>query len=210
MPKFDQPDPQFTPDDVKIISKETVFQGFFKMIKYRFKHRKFVGGWSDIVEREMFERGEAVALLPYDPVHDQVVLIEQIRVGALEHAHPWQWEIVAGVIDRDEAPEQVARREALEEAGIEVQRMQAITSYYPSSGGCSEKLAVYVGEVDASQAHGIHGLDCEDEDIRVSVVSREQAFQWLNEGKFENGATIIALQWLALNHLTLKSQWGKR
>ncbi|OLQ92742.1 ADP-ribose diphosphatase [Vibrio ponticus] len=197
----------FTTQDVEIISKETVFQGYFKMVKYRFKHRLFAGGWSEVIEREMFERGHAAALLPYDPITDQVVLVEQIRVGALEHAQPWQLEIVAGIIDRDESAEEVARREATEEAGIEINRLTPVTSYYPSSGGCSERLDVFVGEVDASTAHGIHGLDYEGEDIRVHVVSREQAYQWVESGRFENGASIIALQWLMLNHQRLRVQW---
>ncbi|NRF29373.1 ADP-ribose diphosphatase [Vibrio coralliilyticus] len=200
---------EFTPQDVEIISKEILFKGFFRMIKYRFRHKLFEGGWSEVIEREMFERGHAAALLPYDPVSDQVVLIEQIRVGALEHAHPWQLEIVAGIIDTDESPEQVVRREASEEAGISVEELTKVTSYYPSSGGCSEKLDVYVGKVDASTAHGIHGLDYEGEDIRVHVVSRETAYQWIVEGKFENGASIIALQWLQLNHQSLREQWHK-
>ncbi|QIJ84016.1 ADP-ribose diphosphatase [Vibrio coralliilyticus OCN008] len=200
---------EFTPQDVEIISKEILFKGFFRMIKYRFRHKLFEGGWSEVIEREMFERGHAAALLPYDPVSDQVVLIEQIRVGALEHAHPWQLEIVAGIIDTDESPEQVVRREASEEAGISVDELAKVTSYYPSSGGCSEKLDVYVGKVDASTAHGIHGLDYEGEDIRVHVVSRETAYQWVVEGKFENGASIIALQWLQLNHQSLREQWHK-
>ncbi|HCE3510000.1 TPA: ADP-ribose diphosphatase [Vibrio parahaemolyticus] len=208
MQQCDKRQDEFTSRDVEIISKESVFEGFFKMVKYRFKHKLFAGGWSDVVEREMFERGHAAAMLPYDPKTDQVVIIEQIRIGALEHEHPWQLEIVAGMIDRDESAEEVIRREAEEEAGITVRRVASVTSYYPSSGGCSEKLDVFVGEVDASKAHGIHGLDYEDEDIRVHVLSREQAYQWVKDGIFENGASIIALQWLQLNHQELRSQWG--
>ncbi|EGQ9181791.1 TPA: ADP-ribose diphosphatase [Vibrio parahaemolyticus] len=208
MQQCDKRQGEFTSQDVEIISKESVFEGFFKMVKYRFKHKLFAGGWSDVVEREMFERGHAAAMLPYDPKTDQVVIIEQIRIGALEHEHPWQLEIVAGMIDRDESAEEVIRREAEEEAGITVGRVASVTSYYPSSGGCSEKLDVFVGEVDASKAHGIHGLDYEDEDIRVHVLSREQAYQWVKDGIFENGASIIALQWLQLNHQELRSQWG--
>ncbi|MBM4806088.1 ADP-ribose diphosphatase [Vibrio parahaemolyticus] len=208
MQQCDKRQDEFTSRDVEIISKESVFEGFFKMVKYRFKHKLFAGGWSDVVEREMFERGHAAAMLPYDPKTDQVVIIEQIRIGALEHEHPWQLEIVAGMIDRDESVEEVIRREAEEEAGITVGRVASVTSYYPSSGGCSEKLDVFVGEVDASKAHGIHGLDYEDEDIRVHVLSREQAYQWVKDGIFENGASIIALQWLQLNHQELRSQWG--
>ena len=208
MQQCDKRQDEFTSRDVEIISKESVFEGFFKMVKYRFKHKLFAGGWSDVVEREMFERGHAAAMLPYDPKTDQVVIIEQIRIGVLEHEHPWQLEIVAGMIDRDESAEEVIRREAEEEAGITVGRVASVTSYYPSSGGCSEKLDVFVGEVDASKAHGIHGLDYEDEDIRVHVLSREQAYQWVKDGIFENGASIIALQWLQLNHQELRSQWG--
>ncbi|USP04965.1 ADP-ribose diphosphatase [Vibrio sp. LQ2] len=209
MQQSDQPPGVFTPEDVEIVSTETLFQGFFRMVKYRFKHRLFQGGWSQTIEREMFERGHAAALLPYDPQRDQVVMIEQIRVGALEHANPWQLEIVAGIIDRAESAEEVVRREAEEEAGISVNRTEKITSYYPSAGGCSEKLDVYVGEVDASLAHGVHGLDYEGEDIKVHVMSRRDAYQLVTEGRIENGASIIALQWLELNYGQLQSQWQK-
>lgn len=207
MQQYDNKPSVFTPNDVDVLDKETLFKGFFKMVKYRFRHKLFAGGWSNVIEREMFERGHAAAMLPYDPVRDEVVLIEQIRVGALEHNHPWQMEIVAGMIDRDESAEEVVRREAEEEAGISAKNIHAIVSYYPSAGGCSEKLDVFIGEVDASQASGIHGLDYEDEDIRVHVMSRSQAYDLVREGKIENGASIIALQWLELNHLQLKSQW---
>ncbi|MDE5178527.1 ADP-ribose diphosphatase [Vibrio fluvialis] len=209
MQQSDQPPGVFTPEDVEIVSTETLFQGFFRMVKYRFKHRLFQGGWSQTIEREMFERGHAAALLPYDPQRDQVVMIEQIRVGALEHVNPWQLEIVAGIIDRAESAEEVVRREAEEEAGISVNRTEKITSYYPSAGGCSEKLDVYVGEVDASLAHGVHGLDYEGEDIKVHVMSRRDAYQLVKEGRIENGASIIALQWLELNYGQLQSQWQK-
>ncbi|ELI1812445.1 ADP-ribose diphosphatase [Vibrio fluvialis] len=209
MQQSDQPPGVFTPEDVEIVSTETLFKGFFRMVKYRFKHRLFQGGWSQTIEREMFERGHAAALLPYDPQRDQVVMIEQIRVGALEHANPWQLEIVAGIIDRAESAEEVVRREAEEEAGISVNRTEKITSYYPSAGGCSEKLDVYVGEVDASLAHGVHGLDYEGEDIKVHVMSRRDAYQLVKEGRIENGASIIALQWLELNYGQLQSQWQK-
>ncbi|ASG08232.1 ADP-ribose diphosphatase [Vibrio anguillarum] len=197
----------FTPQDVDVISKETLFQGFFRMVKYRFKHKLFEGGWSEEIEREMFERGHAAAMLPYDPARDEVVIIEQIRVGALEHAHPWQLEIIAGVIDPNETSEQVIRREAMEEAGIEVNRIEKISSYYPSSGGCSELLDVFVGEIDATQAKGVHGLDYEGEDIKVHVMSREEAYRLVKNGQIENGASIIALQWLELNYQQLQLQW---
>ena len=131
-------------------------------------------------------------------------------MGALEHDHPWQLEIVAGIIDTQESPEEVVRREAAEEAGISVDGLIKVVSYYLSSGGCSEKLDVYVGKAQASSAHGVHGLDYEGEDIRVHVVDREVAYQWVTDGKFENGASIIALQWLQLNYQAVREQWHKQ
>lgn len=209
MSQTDKPLGQFSSQDIEIVSKETMFQGFFRMVKYRFKHKLFQGGWSEPIERELFERGHAAALLPYDAVRDQVVIIEQIRVGTLEQQRPWQLEIVAGIIDRDESAIEVVRREAVEEAGVDIGRIESVTSYYPSAGGCSEKLDVYVGEVDSSQAKGIHGLDYEGEDIKVHVMSREQAYQLVKDGVIENGASIIALQWLELNYENLRTQWLK-
>ncbi|MGO1296718.1 MAG: ADP-ribose diphosphatase [Vibrio sp.] len=198
---------RFSSQDLEVLSKETLFSGFFNMVKYRFKHRLFNGGWSQPIEREMFERGRAAAVLPYDPINDTVVLIEQIRVGALEHAHPWQLEIVAGVFDNNESAQEVVRREAQEEAGVSLVALEKITSFYPSAGGCSERLDVFVGQVDSSLASGVHGLDEEGEDIQVHVVSREDAYQFVKDGQLENGASIIALQWLELNYKVLQEQW---
>ncbi|UGA54385.1 ADP-ribose diphosphatase [Vibrio sp. VB16] len=199
--------PQFTSKDVKIISKETLFQGFFQMVKYTFKHKLFDGGWSQPVERELFERGHAAAMLPYDPARDEVVLIEQIRVGALEHESPWQLEIVAGIMDADEETEELVRREAMEEAGLEVTNIASVASYYPSAGGCSEKLDVFVGQVSSLGAGGVYGLEYENEDIRALVMNRSDAYALIAEGKIENGASIVALQWLELNHEKLRIEW---
>lgn len=197
---------QFGVDDVEVEAKDIVYNGFFKMVKYRFRHKLFAGGWSDTVNREMFERGHAAALLPYDPVTDEVVLIEQFRVGAMAAGcEPWQLEIVAGMIDhQDESAEDVVKREAVEEAGLTVTELQKVTRYLSSSGGCSEMLDIFVGTVDSTIASGIHGLAEESEDIRVHVVSRTQAYQWVESGKIENAASIIALQWLQLHYLQLQ------
>ncbi|WP_419209267.1 ADP-ribose diphosphatase [Photobacterium leiognathi subsp. mandapamensis] len=196
----------FSMEDVEILAKETVYQGFFKMVKYRFRHKLFAGGWSGEISREMFERGHAAALLPYDPITDEVVLIEQFRVGAMAAGcEPWQLEIVAGMIDlQDESAEDVVKREAVEEAGLTVAELEKVTRYLSSSGGCSEMLDIFVGTVDSTQAGGIHGLEEESEDIRVHVVSREQAYEWVESGKIENAASIIALQWLQLNYSRLQ------
>ncbi|OEF25482.1 ADP-ribose diphosphatase [Vibrio rumoiensis] len=209
MERFHTLKAKFQPQDVVIEKKEDLFNGFFKMVKYTFRHRMFSGGWSKPVEREMFDRGHASALLAYDPVTDEVVLIEQIRVGALEHKSPWQLEIIAGMNDEGELPEEVVRREAQEEAGIDVTHIEHITHYYPSSGACSETLDVFVGKVDASTATGVHGVEDENEDIQVHVINRAYAYQLVSSGEIENGATIIALLWLELHHQELKERWSQ-
>lgn len=196
-------------EDVKLLNQKDLYKGFFRMTEYRFKHRLFEGGWSEEVKREVFERGNAGVLLAYDPKRDEVVLIEQIRIPAYETSEtPWLLEVVAGMVEHGESPEDVVRREAQEEAGVIVGRCEPIVSYLSSPGGTSERMYVYVGEVDATTAKGIHGLAYENEDIRVHVVSREQAYRWVEEGIIDNAASVIALQWLQLHHLELRKRWS--
>ncbi len=195
----------------EIIHKAIPYRGFFQMEVYRLRHELFAGGWSPVIERECLERGHAVALLPYDPDRDQVVLVEQFRIGALEPFQgPWLLEIVAGIIGPGEVTAEVARREAQEEAGCTVQDLAPICQYYVSPGGTSETITLYCGRVDASQAGGLHGLDAEHEDIRVHVVSREEALAMLQAGRINSAAPIIALQWLALNYQELQARWGRQ
>ncbi|MBG5950761.1 ADP-ribose diphosphatase [Proteus terrae] len=196
-------------EDVKLLNQRDLYKGFFRMTEYRFKHRLFEGGWSEEVKREVFERGNAGVLLAYDPKRDEVVLIEQIRIPAYETSEtPWLLEVVAGMVEQGESPEDVVRREAQEEAGVVVGRCEPVVSYLSSPGGTSERMHVYVGEVDATTAKGIHGLACENEDIRVHVVSREQAYRWVEEGVIDNAASVIALQWLQLHHIALRERWS--
>ena len=200
----------FAKNDVEIIARETLYSGFFSMDLYRFRHRLFNGEMSGEIRREIFERGHAAVLLPFDPVRDEVVLVEQIRIAAYDTSEsPWLLEMVAGMIEEGESVEDVARREALEEAGLVVGRTKPVLSYLASPGGTSERLSIMVGEVDATTAEGIHGLADENEDIRVHVVSREQAYQWVEEGKIDNAASVIALQWLQLHYQTLRNEWKK-
>ena len=200
----------FAKNDVEIIARETLYSGFFSMELYRFRHRLFNGEMSGEIRREIFERGHAAVLLPFDPVRDEVVLVEQIRIAAYDVSEsPWLLEMVAGMIEEGESVEDVARREALEEAGLVVGRTKPVLSYLASPGGTSERLSIMVGEVDATTAEGIHGLADENEDIRVHVVSRELAYQWVEEGKIDNAASVIALQWLQLHYQTLRHEWKK-
>ncbi|ANO32047.1 ADP-ribose diphosphatase [Vibrio breoganii] len=201
--------PTFHNDDVEILATDTLFKGFFSLVKVKFRHRLFAGGWSEEIERELFERGHAVAMLPYDPVTDQVVMVEQIRVGALGEARPWQLEIVAGMLDKEgEDPIDVAKREAVEEAGLDVTHIQHISGYYPSAGGCSERLELFIGQVKAPTSAGVFGLESEGEDIRVHILTREEAYEMVKNGTIENAASIITIQWLMLNHQQLRAQWA--
>ncbi|MBS0910265.1 ADP-ribose diphosphatase [Tatumella sp. JGM118] len=194
--------------DVEIMTRESRYKGFFSLTSYRFRHRLFSGGMSPVIEREVLERGHAVAVLPYDPRRDQVVLIEQIRIPAYDTSEtPWLLEIVAGMIGEGESDEQVARREAKEEAGLLLGRLKPVINYLSSPGGTSERITVLAGEADASTAKGSHGLAEENEDILVRVVSREQAYQWVEKGIIDNAATVIALQWLELHHRRLQEEW---
>jgi ADP-ribose pyrophosphatase len=154
------------------------------------------------------DRHDAVCVLPLDITTGHVILVEQFRVGALRQANPWLLELVAGLIDKDEEPDQVAHREAEEEAGVELGRLHPINRYLPSPGGTNERVFLYVGEVDSRDAGGIHGLDEEGEDIRVHRIALQQAFDWCNDGTINNAATIIALQWVQLNLNWLTKHWS--
>jgi ADP-ribose pyrophosphatase len=194
---------------VEILEKIVCYDGFFRLERYRLRHRLFHGGWSREISRECFERGHAVAVLPYDPVLDAVVLIEQFRIGALDAPYdPWLLEIVAGVLDKpDETPEDVARREAVEEANCYIQEMVYICEYFVSPGGTSERISLFCGKVDATGVEGVYGLAEEAEDIRVIVVSFPEALAQLQAGNIKSAAPIIALQWLQLNHAQLRARW---
>jgi len=193
---------------IEILEKTTPFQGYFRVDRYRLRHGKFDGGWSDEMTREIFERGHAAAVLLYDPQRDQVVLIEQFRLGAYAAGmEPWLIEIVAGIIDPNETAEGVAQREAEEEAGCRVSAMAPIGRYLATPGGSSETVAIFCGRVDSSNAGGIFGLDHEQEDIRVLSISRQEALEKLAEGGITNLIAVVALQWLALNYTELVRIW---
>ena len=197
-----------TDRDFQLIEKTTPFQGYFRIDLYRFRHRLFAGGWSDEIRREVFERGHAVAVLPYDPERDVVLLIEQFRIGAVAaHMPAWQTEVVAGIIDEGEMPEGVAHREAEEEAGCQIQELVPMLRYLVSPGGTSETCQLYCGRIDSRGLGGIHGLAAEHEDILVQAAPFAQARERLLAGRIGNAAAVIALQWLMLNRETLRERW---
>ena len=195
---------------VQILDREVAYQGFFRIDRYRLRHRLFAGGWSKELTREVFERGNAVGVLLYDPPRDALVLIEQFRLPAYLAGFPaWQLEIVAGIVDRDgESEAQVARREAQEEAGLTIEgEVVPIHRYLTSPGGSTETVALFCGRVDSRDAGGIHGLAGEQEDIKVVVKSYRETMQLARADKINNGFTLVALYWLAAHRARLRRRW---
>ena len=195
--------------NVEIIEKTTPYEGYSRIDVYRLRHKRFGGGWTEVMSRELFERGQAAVVLPYDPVRDTVVLIEQFRIGAYAAGFaPWLIEPVAGIIEPGETPEEVARREAVEEAGCEIAELEPIATVMPSPGGCSEILHLFCGRVDSAGVGGFHGLELEHEDIRAFVLPLDVALKRLATTDYNNASMTITLQWLALNRERLKKLWS--
>ncbi|MDD5227262.1 MAG: NUDIX domain-containing protein [Methylococcales bacterium] len=187
--------------DLKILNQDTVYHGFFRMEKQRLQHTLFAGGWSGEITRELFVRGNCVAVVLYDVKRDEVILIEQFRIGAAENPinTPWLIEIVAGVIEDDETAEDVARRESLEEAGCEILDLIRINSFYLSPGGSSEQITLFCGLINSENVGGIHGLAEEHEDILVRAVPFSEAYRMVESNEIDSAIPVIALQWLALH-----------
>ncbi|WP_076918440.1 NUDIX domain-containing protein [Pseudoalteromonas sp. SK18] len=201
---------QFTHDDVRLKPIENLYSGFFKINLYQFQHALFAGGESEVIRREILERGDAVAVLPYDPVTEQVLLIEQIRIGAIKSKHsPWLLECIAGMTDGSEDYESVVKKEAFEEAGLNLTELEFMLSYLSSPGGTTERLFLYLAHADLSQmSTGIFGLETEGEDIKTHIMHVDEALQRLNSGEIDNAATVISLQWLALNRDKIRKKWA--
>ena len=207
-------------NDVKVIKKVIQFKGYFEIVLYQLKHRLFNGGWGEQIHREVFERGHAASAILYDPDLDQIVLIEQFRIGAYaalssdlyerKTKTPWLFEIIAGIIESGETPENVVRRECIEETGCEITDIIPVYQYLVTPGGSSETMFLFCGRVNSATATGIHGVATEGEDIRVFVVSATEAFLMLDSQKIYNSMTIIALQWLKVNRDIVRKKWLKK
>jgi ADP-ribose pyrophosphatase len=199
----------FGRDAVELIDAHTAFDGFWKLKVLRLRHRRFAGGWSAEIRREVHCRGEAVGVLLYDPALDAIGLVEQFRSGAWARGigSPWLIELVAGLREDGEEPAQVAMRETLEEAGREVQALRHIASYYSSPGGCDEYFHLYCARVSLASGGTLHGEEAEHEDIRLQVFSYVQALEQLAAGRFDNAHTVVALQWLVMHRDEVRAAW---
>lgn len=189
----------YSASDVTIESREFLFRGFIQVEKVSFRHRLFnQPDYSPVIQRELIHRPEAAGVLLYNDQQQRFALIEQFRVGALNDAESaWQLEIIAGVLDGDEAPEDCIRRESLEESGCEVQQLQHLFSFYPSAGACSEFFHLYAAEVELPKMGGIFGMPDEGENIQLHLFDYSELGTLLKNGRLRNAPVIMALQWLA-------------
>lgn len=202
---------QFTQQDLTILKEESLYEGFFKLKRIHFKHKLFAGGESGTVVRELLVKGAASVVIAYDPERDSVVLVEQVRIGTAygkyAEGSPWLLELIAGMVEEGEQPEEVALRESEEEAGVKIDNLIHALSVWDSPGGVVERIHFFAGKVDSSKAQGLHGLAEEGEDIRVHVLPREKAYELLQQGKIDNALAVIGIQWLELNYQQLQQEW---
>jgi nudix-type nucleoside diphosphatase (YffH/AdpP family) len=185
------------------------YGGFFAVEEHRLRHRRFDGTMSPAIDRAVFASGDAATVLPWDPVRDRVLLIEQFRASLVARRDPLPWclEAVAGRCDGAETPEATVRREAEEEAGLVLGRVERIAAYYTSPGLSCEFITAFVGEAALDGEEGVFGCADEDEDIRAFVVPRARAMQAMAEGEIDNAPLILSLQWLALHAERLRAAW---
>jgi ADP-ribose pyrophosphatase len=197
------------PKDVDIQDEERILDSFLKVDRYRLRHAGFRGGWIGPMFREVVRRPVCVAVLPYDPVTDKLLLIEQFRLPAHLAGMPgWQLELIAGMNDKNESPEDVARREAIEEANCQLGELHLVYHYLLSPGLTTETLHTFIGRFDSTAWQGdVHGLDSEHEDIKSSLHDAAEIPALLVEGHTGNGVLILALQWLQLNRDMLRQKW---
>lgn len=187
----------------EIESRRRAYQGFYNIDTLSYSHSTHSGDMTDVISCELFVRGNVVGVLPYDPKRDEIALIEQFRIGAMNNQpDPWLVQIIAGMIDTEESPDQVAIREAQEEAGIELENVSLIAHYLASPGASPEENFVFYAETDLSHVGGTHGLAEENEDILVKVVSAETAIAMLDAGEIRNALSIVALQWFKIKRLS--------
>jgi ADP-ribose pyrophosphatase len=201
--------------DVTIESTQRVWDGRFPLDIVRFRQRRFDGATSGQRTWELWRRGRAAALLPYDPIADAVVLIEQFRLPALAAGlDPVLVEIPAGLLDRPEPAEATARRETQEEAGLAVDQVETIGEFLLTPGGSDELVSLFVGRVrvpatDSAGIAGMAGLAVENEDIRVRVWPAAEAIEAALAGRFPNVVTMVALLWLAARRDRLRQEWAR-
>lgn len=195
--------------DATVNDQLLLYHGYADLKQIRFEYDSFSGKARFETQRECLIRRQAAALLPYDPIQDKVVLLQQVRVGPLVFgANPWMLEIVAGVADKEgESLEDLARRETFEEAGLACDMIEPIHQYFSSPGCSNEYVSVFCGRVEAPQQSGIFGVSEEGEDIKTIILTFDETMNALQSGFIDNSVSIIALQWLQIHRNELRKKW---
>ncbi|MCS5707534.1 NUDIX domain-containing protein [Candidatus Berkiella cookevillensis] len=202
--------PAFTPADVDIQESKLVYDGHYQVYELHLKHKGFNRQWGPLVVREQIDRFDAACVILFDPQNDHIVMVEQIRIGLINRADkpsPWILEIVAGLIDQDETPEQTAVREAHEEAGCEVIKLIPICTFYNTPGGFTELSHVYCGLIKPIQ-HPLINEPEEDEDLKIHVFTWSQVKKLRDNAWITSASTQIAVQWLEKNREDLIATYG--
>jgi nudix-type nucleoside diphosphatase (YffH/AdpP family) len=195
-------------DDLVVARRDLAYAKFFAVEDWRVGWRQFDGSMGDPVDRAVFVSGDAVTVLPYDPVRDRVLLIEQFRPGPMARgdAAAWQLEAIAGRIDPGETPEEAGRREAVEEAGLTLGALLPVAEYYPSPGAMTEYLYSYVGVADLPDgAAGIFGEAEEAEDIRGHLITFDRLMELVSSGEIANAPLILTALWLQRERARLRA-----
>ncbi|MEO1788976.1 MAG: NUDIX domain-containing protein [Pseudomonadota bacterium] len=191
---------------IDMITQRRPHTGYFSVSMDDLRFPRFDGGMSEVITREAFLMADATTVVPYDPVRDRVLLIEQYRYGVHMRGdpHPWCLEPIAGRIDPGETPEQAIRREAVEEAGLTLGTLHPCGNSYPSPGAVSEYLYSFVGIADLpDDAAGLGGLATEQEDIRAHVIPFERLMDMTRTGEVATTPLLMTAYWLALNRAAL-------
>jgi ADP-ribose pyrophosphatase len=201
--------------DALIDSQSRAYAGRYPVDVITFRNRRFDGQFSAPRTWQILRRGQAVAMLPYDPITDTITLIEQFRFPALvANLDPVLIELPAGLLEPDEDPDAAMRRELQEEMALATDRMEKIGTYILSAGGSDETCVVYAGRVTApvtdpdGYARGTFGLAEEQEDIRVRVYKAKDAMDLAFQGRITNAIAAIALYWFAAQHDRLRREWS--
>ena len=189
-------------DRIRVRHVEVLSDDWYVLKKTTFDYQRQDGTWQTL-HRETYDRGNGAAILPYNRERGSVVLTRQFRFPAYVNgrADGMLVEACAGLLDRDD-PEACIRKEAEEETGYRLGRVEKVFEAYMSPGSVTEKLYFFVAEYEpGSKAAAGGGLEADGEEIEVLEVPLIEALAMVQRGEIVDGKTIMLLQHAALSRL---------